>query len=180
MRTILGLHRPYVETERYVVVCEKRNVTRRAYNAPDIGAEAIPNSAVMLNSSPTCCGVAPSAAVANHGMHVSFATNPSAFAAAANVITRWRLLRSSVRQSPAAFFSSRSIRNSSSSSSVMSIDMSLYSSSRSAATLMSGSSEYPAVHANAAPEMRKNTDAASPVLSATRPPTSGPMTRPNA
>ena len=117
---------------------------------PDNGADTIPRSAVTLNSSPTCAGVASSACVANHGMHVSLATKPSALAAAAAVMTRCLSDSRRTRQSLAALIASSSRSISSSSSTLMSIDSAMRSSSRSAATLMSGSSEYPPVHANAA------------------------------
>ena len=127
--------------------------TRSAIHPP-AGADAIPNSAVMEKSSPTCAGVASRALVANHGMHVSFATKPRAFAAAAKVMTRWRSSLIRTRQSLAALIASSSRSNASSSSALMSTLIWAHRSSFSAAALISGSSEYPAVHASAAPEMR--------------------------
>ena len=146
---------------------------------PPTGADAIPSSAVMEKSSPTCAGVASNTPVANHGMHVSFATNPSALAPAAAVMTRCLLDLSNSRQSLAALIASRSRSISSSSSADMSTLIAAHSSSFSAAALISGSRLYPPVHANAAPEMRKNTEGA-PYASAARPPMSGPITRPSA
>ena len=55
-----------------------------------------------MYSPTTCCGEAPSDAVASQGMHVSFATKPNALAPAANVMTRCRLDLSSVLQSLAS------------------------------------------------------------------------------
>mmetsp|Transcript_13413 Transcript_13413/g.58595 ORF Transcript_13413/g.58595 Transcript_13413/m.58595 type:complete len:386 (-) Transcript_13413:176-1333(-) len=75
---------------------------------PDNGADTIPRSAVTLNSSPTCAGVASSACVANHGMHVSLATKPSALAAAAAVMTRCLSDSRRTRQSLAALIASSS------------------------------------------------------------------------
>ena len=50
-----------------------------AMTPPEVAA-AMPSNAVSENSSPTSCVDAFRACTANHGMHVNFATNPSALA----------------------------------------------------------------------------------------------------
>mmetsp|Transcript_9748 Transcript_9748/g.36177 ORF Transcript_9748/g.36177 Transcript_9748/m.36177 type:complete len:210 (+) Transcript_9748:347-976(+) len=120
---------------------------------PPSDALAMPSSAVRENNSPTWPGVAPRVSEANHGMQVSFATKPSAFADAASTNTFCLLSRNSVPQSLFARRVAICSLNKTSSSSDMSTLINACSSLFSNAPLISGSKLYPAVQTSAAKEM---------------------------